>query len=62
MREAAASDRFGVHELSDDPGEADLVLFVETSTCAGPYFESVRAATRSTESIGASATSTAQPT
>jgi hypothetical protein len=43
MRAAAASDRFGVHELSDDPDEADLVLFVETSTCAGPYFESVRA-------------------
>jgi hypothetical protein len=43
MREAAAADRFGVHALVEDPGEADVVLFVETSTCAGPYFESVRA-------------------
>jgi Exostosin family len=43
MRESAASDRFGVHALVEDPGEADVVLFVETSTCAGPYFESVRA-------------------
>lgn len=43
MREAAAAGRFGIHSLVEDPGEADVVLFVETSTCAGPYFESVRA-------------------
>jgi hypothetical protein len=43
MREAAAADRFGIHSAVEDPGEADVVLFVETSTCAGPYFESVRA-------------------
>ncbi len=43
MREGAASDRFGVHSLVEDPGEANVVIFVETSTCAGPYFESVRA-------------------
>jgi hypothetical protein len=43
MRESAAADRFGVHALVEDPREADVVLFVETSICAGPYFESVRA-------------------
>jgi hypothetical protein len=42
MREAAASDRFGVHTTAGDPDDADLILFVETSTAAGPYFERVR--------------------
>ncbi len=42
MRQAAAADRFGVHALVEDPREADVVLFVETSICAGQYFESVR--------------------
>jgi hypothetical protein len=42
MRACARVDRFGTHGLVDDPGEADLILFVETSTAAGPYFEHVR--------------------
>lgn len=42
MVEAAARDRFGVHEPVERPEDADIVFFVETSTCAGPYFESVR--------------------
>lgn len=42
MREAAYADRFGVHRLAADPAEADLVLFVETSSAAGHYFEHVR--------------------
>jgi hypothetical protein len=42
MRSCARVDRFGQHHLIDDPGKADIVLFVETSTAAGPYFEHVR--------------------
>ena len=55
MRAAAAADRFGEHAVVgllrqsqhgqavvDDPRAADLVLFVETSVAAGPYFEDVR--------------------
>jgi hypothetical protein len=42
MVEAAARDRFKSHPTVARPEDADLVLFVETSTCAGPYFESVR--------------------
>jgi exostosin family protein len=42
MLEAAATNRFKGHVLVESPEEADIVLFVETSTCAGPYFESVR--------------------
>jgi hypothetical protein len=42
MRACARADRFGTHRLVEDPGDADLVLFVETSTAAGPYFEHVR--------------------
>jgi len=42
MRDAVAADRFGVHSAVDDPDQADLILFVETSTAAGPYFERVR--------------------
>lgn len=42
MRAAAALDRFGVHETVADPERADLVLFVETSDAAGPYFEATR--------------------
>jgi hypothetical protein len=40
--ELARTDRFQVHSLEDRPEDADLILFVETSTCAGPYFQSVR--------------------
>ena len=42
MRTAAAADRFGEHSVVDDPEAADVVLFVETSVAAGPYFEAVR--------------------
>jgi Exostosin family len=42
MRQAASTDRFKSHSLVESPEEADLILFVETSTCAGPYFESIR--------------------
>ncbi|MDP9284015.1 MAG: glycosyltransferase family 47 protein [Actinomycetota bacterium] len=42
MRELASADRFNVHRLIDDPEASDLVLFVESSTDAGPYFELVR--------------------
>jgi hypothetical protein len=42
MRDAAGADRFGVHAAVDDPQAADLILFVETSAGAGPYFERVR--------------------
>ena len=42
MRESAAVDGFGVHQLAGSPADADLVLFVETSAGGGPYFERVR--------------------
>jgi hypothetical protein len=42
MRAAARADRFGVHRVVDDPAEADVNLFVETSWLAGYYFERVR--------------------
>jgi hypothetical protein len=42
MRAAAAADRFGVHRLVEDPEEAELIVFVETSGAAGWYFEDVR--------------------
>ena len=32
LRESQAADRFGVHTLTDDPDEADLILFVRTLT------------------------------
>jgi hypothetical protein len=41
MRASAAVDRFGVHRVVEEPAEADLVLFVETSGGAGHYFERV---------------------
>ena len=41
LLELARLDRFGAHTLVDDPGDADLVLFVESNTEAGPYFERV---------------------
>ena len=42
MQASAEADRFGVHRLSSDPAQADLVLFVETHWAAGHYFERVR--------------------
>jgi hypothetical protein len=42
MRDSAAADRFGVHSLVADPDDAELILFVETSSAAGSYFARVR--------------------
>ncbi len=42
LRTCAGLDRFGVHIAVDDPDDADLILFVETSGNAGSYFEQVR--------------------
>lgn len=42
LRASAAADRFGEHTLVDEPGDADLILFVETSAGAGRYFDRVR--------------------
>ena len=41
LREAAASDRIGVHRLTNDAESADVILFVE-SYGAGWHFERVR--------------------
>ena len=38
MRASAAADSFGAHEVVEDPADAELVLFVETSAAAGRYF------------------------
>jgi hypothetical protein len=38
----ARVDRFGIHKVTDDPSDADLVLFVETSTAAGAYFDRIK--------------------
>src|SRR5262245_30184962 len=38
MRASAAADTFREHTLVDDPQDAELVLFVETSAAAGRYF------------------------
>jgi hypothetical protein len=42
MRASAEVDAYGEHLLADDPGQADLVLFVETGWAAGHYFQRVR--------------------
>lgn len=42
MRQSAALDVFGRHRQADDPSEADLILFVETSIHGGKYFDLVR--------------------
>jgi hypothetical protein len=42
MQASAQADRFGVHKVVEDPGEADLILFVETDGAAGHYFHRVR--------------------
>ncbi len=41
LRESAAIDRFGFHQLTDDADSAELILFAELQG-AGPYFEKVR--------------------
>jgi Exostosin family len=42
LRDSAHADSFGVHRLVDDPGAADLILFVETDAGAGDYFHRVK--------------------
>jgi hypothetical protein len=42
MRDSARADRFGVHQLVEDPGEADLILFVETVGGGGHYYNRVK--------------------
>ena len=41
LRQSAAADRFGVHQLTDDAAAADVILFVE-SYGGGWHFERVR--------------------
>ena len=42
LQASAERDRFGVHEVTDDPKKADLVLFVEREEAAGSQLEQVR--------------------
>lgn len=42
LRAYSRTDRFGVHGTTDEPGGADLIVFVEVSGAAGHYFERVR--------------------
>ena len=42
MRQSAAADGFGVHRLTDDPAEADVILFVENCDPARHYLEARR--------------------
>lgn len=42
LRRSAQVDAFGRHALTDDPGDADLILFVERIDAAGPFLEDVR--------------------
>lgn len=39
---SARKDTFRVHTLTDDPGAADLIIFVEREHAVGPYLEHVR--------------------
>ncbi len=42
MRESAWADRFGVHQVIEDPEKADLIIFIETDGGAGHYFHRVK--------------------
>lgn len=42
LKHAAEQDKFGQHTLTDDPSEADVILFGEMST-PGNFFEKIRA-------------------
>ncbi|AVR45273.1 hypothetical protein C7S20_08345 [Christiangramia fulva] len=41
VKESALMDPFGVHELVDDPKNADLIIFVENHPGCDPYFFNV---------------------
>jgi hypothetical protein len=38
LRACAAQDRFGVHQLVEDPEDADFILFVENAHYDDPYY------------------------
>jgi len=42
MREAAANDKFGAHELTASPEDADIILFVENTDTIYHYFHEAR--------------------
>lgn len=42
LQASAQADRFGVHRVLADPADAELILFVETHSAAGHYFQRVR--------------------
>lgn len=42
IKKSAASDKHGVHQLTDDPEAADLIIFVERAHATGRYLEAVR--------------------
>jgi len=42
LRESAEQDPFGRHRLTDDPDQADIILFVENHAHDDPYLLSVR--------------------
>lgn len=42
LRESARVDRFGIHQVTEDPKEAEIILFVAMGTC-GDFAERVRA-------------------
>ena len=42
LKHSAELDTFGMHTLTDDPAEADIILFAEMGTC-GKFAEMVRA-------------------
>jgi Exostosin family len=42
LRESAEQDPFGQHQLTDDPDQADIILFVENHAHGDPYCLSVR--------------------
>jgi hypothetical protein len=42
MRKSAAHDKFGIHDVTDDPKTADLILFVENCGTIPHYLQEVR--------------------
>lgn len=41
LQDSTESDRFGIHEVTEDPDAADLILFIEREEAAGPRLEKV---------------------
>jgi glycosyltransferase involved in cell wall biosynthesis len=42
VRTCFEADRFEVHQLTDDPDAADMIIFAELGDCAGPLLERIR--------------------